>query len=725
MAASALAVLLLASFARCASATSAETSTFSLPAPALRTDVGPGRAGVDAALECGVRALALDYARFLQPQADASLVFDALRLGADCGAQPPPPPASPRQHVGAAPPATRVRSSSDAAAAVFYVDAASGDDGNAGTQAAPFRTLDRGLQATRAVTPAAPAQLVLRAGTFELAAPVTLAAGDSSLTVSAFPGEAPVLSGGAALAGLSWAQVAPAPRGGMSGPFPGVSVVSNIPGLVPGGNLSGVVRYGGSFTSAGDCAAACAAASDCSSYTWHDASVTGGWATQCFFRVDGTYEPSSPWPDHFSGAKVPGVDASVWRAALPPGALRFDNLFSASRNRRLTRAKTPNGNPEVTINGFAGGASSWAPPHAYPKPQDINIASPSRPDDPFFATYQYGLNGTCAQFEPSGGFWCSSNPPAGSQYNVPSGVTLPPGLLGSNWSGVGPGTIFHAFHGDRWADWKFAVESADAATGVISWSYGGFQDARGWGSGDTFMMEGMLSFLDDYDEWFLDESDPQNLQLYVMFNSSAPAPSAATAFITTRADSLLRLEGSASAPVAGVTLSGLTFSHTAPTFMKPFASASGGDWSVRVDAALYLTGTTSAVVEGCSFYGLGGNAVLLYAFNRGASIVGNSFRFVGDSAVVSLGVVNGIDGRDQNVPAGTIVSGNQASELGVYVKQSGFYYHAQSIAATVTKNVFFNIPRAGINVNDGYGGGHLVDQNCAFNTVRETSGECP
>jgi hypothetical protein len=50
------------------------------------------------------------------------------------------------------------------------------------------------------------------------------------------------------------------------------------------------------------------------------------------------------------------------------------------------------------------------------------------------------------------------------------------------------------------------------------------------------------------------------------------------------------------------------------------------------------------------------------------------------------------------VPAGTVVSGNQASELGVYVKQSGFYYHAQSISATVTRNVFFNIPRAGINV---------------------------
>jgi len=41
------------------------------------------------------------------------------------------------------------------------------------------------------------------------------------------------------------------------------------------------------------------------------------------------------------------------------------------------------------------------------------------------------------------------------------------------------------------------------------------KDARGWSSGDTFMMEGMLSFLDYFDEWFLDES-VSPMQLYVM-----------------------------------------------------------------------------------------------------------------------------------------------------------------------------------------------------------------
>ncbi len=116
---------------------------------------------------------------------------------------------------------------------------------------------------------------------------------------------------------------------------------------------------------------------------------------------------------------------------------------------------------------------------------------------------------------------------------------------------------------------------------------------------------------------------------------------------------------------------GITFSHTAPTFMKPFSMASGGDWSVRRDAAVVFAGTTACSVINSSFYGIGGNAMLLDGSNDGATISGNSFRFVGDSAIVSLGRVDGMDGTAQDVPRGTIVSKNMASEIGLYVKQAG------------------------------------------------------
>jgi len=654
------------------------TCLFSVLALGVVTAIQPvGPQGVDPVLDCGVRALAFEYAQYLQPLHDVGVVFDALRLGAECNET------SPRTLVA-------VPAVPAPAASAFYVDAVNGNDGNAGSVSAPFATIARGLQATRSAGGAE--QLVLRAGTFALPSAIMLGPADSGLTISAFPGEQPVISGGAPLSGLTWTKGAPGPQGGVSGPFPGVSVVSNTPGMSPGGNVSGVIQYAGSFSTVDGCVAACVVTENCASYTWHDGTVTGGYADQCYFRIDGSWSPTAGFPGHFSGAKVAGIDATVWSAPLPPG-LTFANLYSAATGRRLTRAKSPNGNPEMTIDGFDGGATSWLPPRSYQAPTDVNIPSPSRADDPFFATYQNGLGGTCAIFEPSSGFWCSKNPPAGSQFNVPSGVVVSPRTFPGTWDDmVTAGAIFHAFHGDRWGDWKFLVSGADVTTGQLTWTYGGFQEARGSGNGDTFMLENFFAALDDYDEFFYDGGT-----LYVMVNNTAPAPSSGTAFIATQLDSLIRVEGTAAAPVSGVTLQGLTLSHTAPTFMLPYTMASGGDWSVRRDAALVLNGTSGVLVDACFFIGLGGNAALITGWNRGATISNSVFRFVGDNAVVSLGNVNVMDGTALDCPVGTIVKLNLISEIGLYTKQSGAYYHALSVNATVTGNIMFNMPRAGIS----------------------------
>ena len=39
----------------------------------------------------------------------------------------------------------------------------------------------------------------------------------------------------------------------------------------------------------------------------------------------------------------------------------------------------------------------------------------------------------------------------------------------------------------------------------------------------------------------------------------------------------------------------------------------------------------------------------------------------------------------------------------------------------LSSQVCYNAPRAHININDGYGGGHLIEGNLLFNAVRETS----
>jgi len=162
----------------------------------------PGSNNVsDAALDCAVRGAALAFARHLQPLRALDDVFDALQLGTYCGQAPPPPPPSARS--AAAPPLR--------ATSIFFSDALHGDDGAAGTLAAPFRTIARGVSACRAVA-APPCALLLRgSGPFHLNSTLLLDARDSGLTIAAAPGESAVVSGGTPLEGAAWTVVDVAP----------------------------------------------------------------------------------------------------------------------------------------------------------------------------------------------------------------------------------------------------------------------------------------------------------------------------------------------------------------------------------------------------------------------------------------------------------------------------------------------------------------------------------
>lgn len=48
-------------------------------------------------------------------------------------------------------------------------------------------------------------------------------------------------------------------------------------------------------------------------------------------------------------------------------------------------------------------------------------------------------------------------------------------------------------------------------------------------------------------------------------------------------------------------------------------------------------------------------------------------------------------------------------------------FQAESALTLIRRNTVFNIPRAGININDGYGGGTELTQNLIFNSCRESS----
>lgn len=196
---------------------------------------------LDPDVDCAMRNLTWAYSLHLQPsRAPLVDVFDALRLAIDCN-QTRPSPASAsasggpfyavHSHRAGSGSPTILRTLAVGASAVF-ADAVHGLDTNAGTEAAPFLTVGRALAASRA-SGGAPLPIVLRGGgVFALPSPLVLDGRDSGLSISAYPGEAPVLSGGAPLSGLAWARAEAPGASPPTGATVWAADLADQPGLV-------------------------------------------------------------------------------------------------------------------------------------------------------------------------------------------------------------------------------------------------------------------------------------------------------------------------------------------------------------------------------------------------------------------------------------------------------------------------------------------------------------
>jgi hypothetical protein len=169
--------------------------------------------------------------------------------------------------------------------------------------------------------------------------------------------------------------------------------------------------------------------------------------------------------------------------------------------------------------------------------------------------------------------------------------------------------------------------------------------------------------------------------------------------------------------------------------MEPHGVPSGGDWALDRFGAVFLQGTKNVTISGCTFERLDGNAVFVSGNNRNATVEDSDFAFIGGNAIAAWGFTNetmgdghpaaGVDGTDGNHPRFTKVLRNNIREVGLYEKQSSFFVQAKTSETQILGNVFFNGPRAGVNANDGFGGGDEIAHNLIFSTCRESGDHGP
>ena len=670
---------------------SSATYSFDSKGPLPRAYSKP--VNVDPKLDCAIKELAWDYAKKLLPSQGAfTSAYDALQLETCNVSRTSSKRYKPRSFTHSV--------ALNADAVTIYVDANKGSDSNPGTLGEPVKTVMQGVRLYRLHSVSGQQGIIyLRAGTYYLSETISLGPEDSNLVISGYQNEKATISGGKEYT-FDWKLV----TNQTSHIVAGVNTINQTV-TVPG-TSNGPVKYYGKVNNAEECQTACEKNPSCFVFTWFNMTVRG-FALMCYFRTDGI------WVNALEEGAYSGRKKVIYATDLSSQSPNtFTTLFI--NGRRAIRARYPDGNPETmglytNPTGYVIDAESWLPPVPSSKPLRITLSSPAR-NGTHFPDYQLSIGGPFKIFDPPESFRGSYETPSGLQYSIKEG------FANRTWSDPTTG-VAHVFHGQHWGNWQFRIAQRDDEKRTITWEFGGFQHAAGYPYGAEWYVENIMEELDSLEEWFYDE---KTKMLYYFPNTSLPETGIGTVLET-----LFFLQGTKDLPVINITLVNLTFAHTVSTFLRPYGMPSGGGWAIHRGGAIFVEGVDGFLIQNCLFFSPGGNAVFLSDYVRNAVIEHNEFVYTGDSAIASLGSVHLMDGTLGNQPRGTKVLSNLMHEIGIWGKQTAGYFQGLACETLVQNNVMFNGPRAGINFNDGLGGGNLVENNLAFNLVRETGDNGP
>ena len=660
-------------------------------------DVGP----LGAATDCAMRSLLLDYAQTIQPRLSAKqrrAIFDSLELHLRCNRTAPPF----RPALHNYPPAS--------VAEALVVDWTHGDDGAAGTLVQPLKTVERALSLIAAQPPQRARAIALREGVHHLSRTLQLTPAHSHLRLGAYcSGEAPCetawISGGVPLAGdddLQWERASPS---------------ANI--------------WKASIASS---AASRAGTRPMASLHWLED------------RDDATALTLARWPNRRPN----------------DGTLDRPSLLDVMTGTDASWERAPMVRQATTV------VEQHA---AFSIPRNVSR---------YANHWVMGVGGECSRFDPPAGFICANASGGGYAWDD-AGPFFPSALHLNNASALFPNierwgrnlslaTITSWTNG--WYTSTIPLAAAQSTTpGELSFDTAAWspQGGRGWHfdlsdgpgrlcTGDVrttdcgpLKIEGILAELDAPDEFCFDPiaAASGGATLYLYYNSTAGniiKPPSSRTLVVPALRVLLAIRGAysngahpASQPpalaVKNVTIERIGFRDSATSVMSPHGIPSGGDWSLQRSAALFLEGTEDVRFTECSFKYLGGIGYMVSGYNRRAVVEDSEFSYIGGSAIAAWGYTAprkgsamaartpagiGPDGTNGNHPLRTTVRRNVCRAIGLVEKQSSCFFQAKTGASIVEENLFYNLPRAAININDHFSGNTSIRRNALWNTCRES-----
>ncbi|MDB5049298.1 MAG: hypothetical protein JWO30_2369 [Fibrobacteres bacterium] len=321
--------------------------------------------------------------------------------------------------------------------------------------------------------------------------------------------------------------------------------------------------------------------------------------------------------------------------------------------------------------------------------------------------------------------------------NGSSGDVLGAARVG-RWSNPteGPGYV-RGLHSMTWGGESYIITGKNGSGVTQKWV--GDNNRGSAMSANNCVVENIFEELDAPGEWYYKKPTGQ-LYFYPPAGTNLGSATVELASL----DELIRITGTAAAKVKYLTFNRLTFTHTYRTlFSKTYELLLRGDWGVARAGAVFIQDAENITVKHCFFDQLGGNGVFMSGYNRNHLVYNNEFTNTGASCVLSVGLQSAVRTpstwaaprnsiADQtpgpltnDYPQGIVIDNNLMKNLGIFEKQTSGVCISMSSQVTARHNSVSFSPRAGMNINDGCWGGHIIEFNDINNCVRETGDHGP
>ena len=296
------------------------------------------------------------------------------------------------------------------------------------------------------------------------------------------------------------------------------------------------------------------------------------------------------------------------------------------------------------------------------------------------------------------------------------------------------GGYLHAMHLHDWGDFHYRFTGKDKDGNLTM--EGGWQNNRQLGiHKKNRMVENSFEELDAPGEWYY-SSEEETLYYYPMPNEDVRNVN----FETPRIKHLIEFRGSEQQPVRNITVAGVELTQTLRTFMEPYEQLLRSDWTIYRGGAVIFEGTENCALKESYLHNMGGNAVFFSNYNRNSEVSGSHFTNIGASAICFVGNPDAVRSpsfeynefvpaenidrtrgpKTNNYPSHCLVHDNLIHDIGLFEKQITGVELSMCKAITVSHNSIYDTPRAGINISEGTWGGHILEFNDIFDTVKET-----